>query len=153
MFIFLFFQWNDGWASEHAGAHKTAALQLFLCALVPSLFVFPGEADKALPGRPLTCLLITKGHPAGTHRWPLMPKVTQREEEEEEEEGEWELRLWTNLLRQPSLSFNLITHRGSTSSWTDTFVLQLIFLKSIINTKLIRFMSHYSVFPGWVFGI
>lgn len=72
----MVFKCNEKWASEQAEAHMMAALQLFLHALVPSLFVFPGDGDKALPGCPLTCRLITKGHPTGTQCWPLTQKVT-----------------------------------------------------------------------------
>lgn len=65
VYLFLFLRCNDGWAGEQAGAHSTAALQLFLCAFALLLFVFPGETNNALPGHPPTCPLITKGHPVG----------------------------------------------------------------------------------------
>lgn len=122
-------------APEHT---RRAALQLFLCAFLPSLFVFPGEVDKALPGRPLTCLLITKGHPAGTQRWPLMPKVTLRKGgwgggargirwRQSSGEDEKLLKLRTTLLPpRPSLSFNLIIHVWLRSCMIHTAVSQVI---------------------------
>lgn len=63
------------------------ALQLFLCALEPSLFVFPGEADKALPGRPLTCLLITKVHPAEHNADLSCQRLLGEEERGDKNEG------------------------------------------------------------------
>lgn len=58
---------SGSWSKEKAPRCTISAATRYPTATA----VFVPRGHKVLPSCLLTCLLITKGHPAGTQRWPL----------------------------------------------------------------------------------
>lgn len=61
---------RGGWSGGKATRHNISAVIRYLTAIT----VYVPRGHRVLPSCLLTCLLITKGHPAGTQCWPLNAK-------------------------------------------------------------------------------